>query len=237
MGKTYGYARVSTENQSLERQVKNIFKCNAGATIYMEKATGTKIDIRTEFNKLLKKVKAGDTIIFDSVSRMSRNADQGFELYEELFNQGIELVFIKEPHINTKTYKKALSNNIGMTGTNIDSILKGINEYLMLLAKEQIRIAFEQAEKEVMDLQQRTKEGMHTKGAAEKIRKARIGKKFETNKSIKAKETIKKHSKKFYGELNDAETMKLVGCSKATFYKYCKEIIEEIKGGGKLVWK
>lgn len=53
---------------------------------------------RPEWNKLYKKAKAGDTIIFDSVSRMSRNADEGFCLYEELYNKGIELVFLKEPH-------------------------------------------------------------------------------------------------------------------------------------------
>ncbi len=37
---------------------------------------------------------------------MSRNADEGFCLYEELYHKGIELVFLKEPHINTSTYKK-----------------------------------------------------------------------------------------------------------------------------------
>lgn len=49
-----------------------------------------------------------------------------------------------------------------MTNTNVDIILEGINKYLLLLAKEQIRIAFEQAEKEVLDLHQRTSEGIKT---------------------------------------------------------------------------
>ena len=39
---------------------------------------------------------------------MSRNAEEGFRVYEELFNKGIELIFIKEPHINTSTYKEAI---------------------------------------------------------------------------------------------------------------------------------
>jgi len=85
--------------------------------------------------KILKQVVPGDTIAFDSVSRMSRNAEEGFELYEKLFYDGVELVFLKEPHINTATYKKALENNIQMTGTNVDYILEGINKYLMALAK------------------------------------------------------------------------------------------------------
>ena len=48
---------------------------------------------------------------------MSRNAEEGFQLYEELFNLGIDLVFLKEQHINTDTYKKALENNVQLTGT------------------------------------------------------------------------------------------------------------------------
>ena len=78
---------------------------------------------------------------------MSRNAETGFQIYQELYDKGVELVFLKEPHINTATYKKALSNNIELTGTKTDIILKAINEYLMDLAKEQIIIAFEQSER------------------------------------------------------------------------------------------
>ena len=48
----------------------------------------------------------GDTVVFDSVSRMSRNAEEGFSLYEDLYNKGIQLVFLKEHHIDTKTYKR-----------------------------------------------------------------------------------------------------------------------------------
>ena len=110
----------------------------------------------------LKKLNAGDTIIFDSVSRMSRDAEEGFTMYEDLFSKGINLVFLKEPHINTETYKSALQGGIPTTGTDIDCILEGINKYLLLLAKEQIRLAFEQSEKEVQDLRQRIKEGMQT---------------------------------------------------------------------------
>ena len=103
-----------------------------------------------------------DTVVFDSVSRMSRNAEEGFALYEDLYHKGLRLVFLKEHHIDTETYKKALSGSIAMTGTNVDFILKGINEYLMALAKEQIKLAFEQSEKEAADLHQRTREGLLT---------------------------------------------------------------------------
>ena len=90
------------------------------AKIITEVYTGTKIQGRKELDKLLKIVLSGDTIIFDSVSRMSRDAEEGFLLYQELFLRGINLIFIKEPHINTDTYKNALQQQISMTGTTVD---------------------------------------------------------------------------------------------------------------------
>ena len=60
-----------------------------------------KTDDRPQFQRLLKKVKVGDTIVYDEVSRMSRNAEEGYRDYQELYKKEIELVFIKEPQINT----------------------------------------------------------------------------------------------------------------------------------------
>ena len=111
MSKIYGYCWVSSPKQNIDRQIRNIKAKYEDAIILKETFTGTKVEGRKEFQKLLNKIKEGDTIVFDSVSRMSRNSDEGFELYERLFNQGVELVFLNEPHINTATYKKALVSN------------------------------------------------------------------------------------------------------------------------------
>lgn len=223
--KVYGYCRISTKKQNIERQERNIKEEYPEAIIVKEEYTGTKIDGRKEFNKLLKVVKENDTIVFDSVSRFSRNAEEGFQLYKELFNKGVELIFLKEPHINTTTYKKAISNNIKMTGTAVDSILKGINEYLMILAEEQIKLAFDQSEKEVKDLQQRTKEGLLTAKLNGKQVGNVKGTKLTTKKSLKAKEEIKKYSKDFDGYLNDVEVIKIIGISRNSYYKYKKELV------------
>lgn len=227
--KVYGYCRISTKKQNIERQERNIKEEYPGAIIIKEEYTGTKIDGRKEFNKLLKNVKENDTIVFDSVSRFSRNAEEGFKLYKELFNKDVELIFLKEQHINTTTYKKAISNNIKMTGTAVDSILKGINEYLMTLAEEQIKLAFMQSEKEVKDLRQRTKEGLLTAKLNGKQVGNVKGTKLTTKKSLKAKEEIKKYSKDFNGYLNDVEVIKLIGISRNSYYKYKRELIEEVK--------
>lgn len=229
--KRYGYCRISTKMQSLSRQVRNIKTEYEDAIIITEAFTGTKLD-RPEWNKLYKKIKPGDSIIFDSVSRMSRNAEDGFNLYQELFNKDIELIFLKEPHINTGTYKKALENNIELTGTAVDYILEGINKYLMSLAKEQIKLAFEQSEKEVIDLQQRTREGIETARLNGKQIGQKPGVKLTTKKSIEAKKEILKHSKDFNGSLNDVECMKLTRLSRNSYYKYKRELKEELNWQG-----
>lgn len=221
----YGYCRISQKKQSIERQIRNIKAEYPEAIIIQEAYTGTKID-RPEWNKLYSKTKAGDTIIFDSVSRMSRNADEGFTSYESLFNRGVNLIFLKEPHINTDTYKKSLAGLVSMTNTNVDFILEGVNKYLLSLAKEQIKLAFEQAEKEVEDLHQRTKEGLETARLAGKQIGKKKGDTWETKKSKQTKEIIKKHSKDFNGTLSDVDVIKLADISRKSYYKYKKELKE-----------
>ena len=228
MGKIYSYNRISTSKQSIDRQIRNAKALYPNAIIVEEVFTGTKIYNRPKWNDLIKKVKAGDTIVFDSVSRMSRNAEEGFATYKELFDKGIELVFIKEPHINTETYKKALTGGIELTGTMVDSILEGINKYLLALAEQQIKLAFEQSENEVKDLQQRTKEGIETARLNGKQIGLEKGTKLTTKKSIEAKDQIIKYSKDFKGTLKDTDVIKLVGISRNSYYKYKKELVEEL---------
>lgn len=220
----YGYCRVSTPTQNIERQVRNIVAAYPDAEIVKEIYTGTTFQGREKLEKLLKKVKRDDTIIFDSVSRMSRSADDGFALYEALFNRGVNLVFLKEPHISTETYKKALAAKVGLTGDKVDFILEGVNRYLMELAKEQIRLAFEQAQKEVDDLRQRTREGMVTaKMNGKQIGQAK-GAKLHTKKADAAKKAIQQYSKDFGGSLSDKDVMVFAKVSPNTYYKYKSEL-------------
>ena len=222
--KKYGYCRISRKTQNIERQVRNIKAVYPDAVIIKEIYTGTKYQGRKEFEKLIQHVMPEDMIIYDSVSRMSRNANEGFEIYQELYQRGVTLVFLKEPHINTEVYKQAMENSVALTGSNVDFILKGINRYLLELAKEQIYIAFEQAEKEVEDLRQRTREGIETARMNGKQIGQLKGKKYHTKKFEEAKEIIMKHNKSFGGTLTDEETWNLAKVSKKTFYKYKKEL-------------
>jgi DNA invertase Pin-like site-specific DNA recombinase len=229
----YAYVRVSTPRQSIERQVRNIKQLYPNAYVIKEYYTGTKLDGRKEWNKLYNLVKQevannNITIVFDSVSRMSRNADEGFNLYQELFELGINLIFLKEPHINTETYNKALNVDIKMTGTNADILLKAVKEYLMELAKEQIKIAFEQSEKEVNDLHQRVSEGLKIAKLNGKQIGRVTGNKYTTKKEISCKEIILKNSKDFNGTNSDEEVIRICRISRGSYYKYKRELKDKL---------
>lgn len=222
MSNLYGVARISTGKQNIDRQIRNILAQYPTAKIIKETYTGTKLEGRKDFENLLKILQTGDKLVFDSVSRMSRNSKEGCDLYEQLFNKGIVIEFLKEPHINTEVYKQAMQSQIDIklnTGNKatdelMNTIIEALNKYSLELAKEQIKIAFEQAEKEVQDLHQRTREGILTAKLNGKQIGRATGTKVETKKAKATKEIIIKHSRDFDGELNDIECMKLAGVTK-----------------------
>jgi DNA invertase Pin-like site-specific DNA recombinase len=219
----YGYARISRKEQSIDRQVRNIKKEYPDALIIQEAYTGTKID-RPEWSKLYNKVRTGDTIIFDSVSRMSRNADEGIATYFALYEKGVQLIFLKEHYIDTAVYAENMKDKIELQGTDEDEIFKGLNNYFRKLAERQIRIAFEQSEKEVQDLHQRTKEGIETARLNGKQIGQKPGNRLVIKKEAPAKEIIQSLNKSFGGNLSDSQCIQLAGISRNTFYKYKKEI-------------
>lgn len=220
---TYGYCRISRKEQSIDRQVRNIKKEYPDALIVKEAYTGTKMD-RPEWCKILRKIKSGDTVVFDSVSRMSRNADEGVEVYFELYEKDIQLVFLKEHYIDTAVYAENMRDKIELQGTDEDEIFKGLNSYFRKLAARQIRIAFEQAEKEVRDLRQRTREGIETARLNGRQIGQKPGNRLNVKKEAPAKEKILKYSRDFNGSLPDLECLRLVGVSRNTYYKYKREL-------------
>ena len=227
----YGYARVSTTHQKIARQITNILAVYPKATIIREFYTGT-TQSRPHWERFIDQVKKDDTIVFDSVSRMARNSAEGYQDYKILYKRGVHLVFLNEPLINTSvldaTKDKLLNINIETGNDAVDSFFKGnielINNFIMALAEEQIKAAFDQAEKEVVDLHSRISQGIReAKKNGTKIGLAK-GTVLTTRKSIDCKTVIKKFSKDFGGPLDDPEVIKLCGCSRNSYYKYKKEI-------------
>ncbi|MFR7762313.1 MAG: recombinase family protein [Eubacterium sp.] len=230
----YGYIRISTPKQNIDRQITNLRKNYPTITkIYIDKCTGRNM-ARPEWNKLMKIIKEGDCIVFDEVSRMSRNAEEGFDTYKELFEKGITLIFLKEPHINTDSYKKAMKGALnvsvdsGDTATDslVQDILNAINKFMYIKLEQDIYDAFAEAQREVDYLSQRTKEGMREAKSKGRIAGRRAGATVVTKKSISSKKNILKYNRDFFGTLNDREVMKIIGISKTSYYKYKHDLKE-----------
>ncbi len=226
----YAYCRVSTQHQKIARQITNITAIYPNATIIREFFTGTTQN-RPQWEKFIPQVKKDDTIVFDSVSRMSRNAEEGFKDYKMLYERGVHLIFLNEPLINTSVFDSTRNNllNIDITTGNaaVDTFFKGnielINNFMMALAEEQIKAAFDQSEKEVTDLHSRISQGIReAKKNGTQIGLTK-GTSLTTKKSLDCIAIIRKHSKDFGGTLEDPDVMKLCGCSRNSYYKYKKE--------------
>lgn len=227
----YGYVRVSTQQQKTQRQADNIKAFNPDAIIYEEKQSGKYIENRAVFKKLLDKLKAGDTIIFDEVSRMSRNAEEGYNLYMKLMEQDINLVFLKERHIDTEEYKRRTQNHIARISSSNDKLDNLINGILGLIEdferenlKDNIRLAFEQAENERLFLIKRVTEGKLRSEKHQGRPKGSLN--IKTDKADNIKKIIREQSKDFEGRFSDAKIMKeyLTGVARNTYYKYKKEL-------------
>ncbi len=242
--KKYCYLRVSTPKQNVQRQIDNIkaYLKGESAIQFEDKYTGTTLS-RPEFDKLVKAVDKdiakGDniTIIFDSVSRMSRNASEGIEQYFAWYNRGVELVFLNERYIDTTVFKAAMQKQIASvsetwdkpTDRFINSIITALEDYQKDLAIKQIELAFEQSQKEVDNLRKRTSQGMAAKGAGDKIREARTGHKFVTIKNYKLRIAILKELKMFGGFINHTQFAKQYDISRMTLYRYLEVIIKDME--------
>lgn len=96
----FGYARVSTEQQNLDRQLDALKKYGVDM-IYNEKMTGTKRD-RPELEKMLDRMTEGDTVVVESLSRLGRSTKDLIGLTELFQSKGVHLVSLKES-IDTST--------------------------------------------------------------------------------------------------------------------------------------
>lgn len=96
----FGYARVSSQDQELARQIDALEKYGVDE-IFTKKMTGTKAN-RPELNRLKDKVRPGDTVVIESLSRLGRSTKDLLSLIEDWDHQGVKLVSLKEA-IDTTT--------------------------------------------------------------------------------------------------------------------------------------
>ncbi len=119
----FGYARVSTDAQCLDRQI-DILKSYDVDEIILEKMTGTKIN-RPELTRLKDKLRSGDTVVVESLSRISRSSKDLLGLIEYFNSKSIILISVKE--------KVDIST---ATGRMLVTILSALCEFERDLIKE-----------------------------------------------------------------------------------------------------
>lgn len=125
----FGYARVSTEHQNLDRQL-DALKQYGVDLIYNEKMTGTKRN-RPELSKLLDRVTVGDTVVVESLSRLGRSTKDLIELTELFQSKGVNLISLKESiDTNTSTGKLLLTFMSAIAQFERDTIAERTREGL-----------------------------------------------------------------------------------------------------------
>lgn len=111
-----GYARVSTENQNLERQIDALHQYGVDE-LYAEKMTGTKAN-RPELDKVRLRMREGDSVVVESLSRLGRSTRDLLILLDEFDKKGVQLISLKES-IDTAT----------PTGKLLVTVLSAISQF------------------------------------------------------------------------------------------------------------
>lgn len=112
-----GYARVSTKDQNLARQLKALNEAGCDV-IFQEKLTGKNTD-RLQYQAMMDAVKEGDTIIISELTRIARSTSDLFKIMEQLESKGVMLKSLKETWLDTTT----------ATGRLLFTIMAGISQF------------------------------------------------------------------------------------------------------------
>ncbi|PRZ12670.1 DNA invertase Pin-like site-specific DNA recombinase [Laceyella sacchari] len=126
----YGYARVSTKDQSLDVQVEQL-RAYGVDDVVMEKVSGRSVDHRTGFKSLLGRVKKGDTIVVTKLDRFARSTKDALETIEYLNDKGVGLVILNFGGMNVDTTTP--------TGKLMITMFSAVAEFELGIIKERQR--------------------------------------------------------------------------------------------------
>lgn len=193
---TYAYIRVSTKQQKINRQYEEIKQYNiSDKFIFIDKESGKDFD-RTNYQKLIKKLKKDDLLIIKSIDRLGRNYHMIMDEWTKITKTiGADILVIDMPLLDTRTKGENL------VGKFISDIVLQVLSFV--------------AENERVNIKQRQAEGIRI--AKEK------GVKFGRPKIILSESMIKILDKYINKELNNIEATKLIGVSHGTFFRLIKE--------------
>ena len=193
----YGYVRVSTKEQNIDRQMSALSLENIPQNqIFIDRASGKDFD-RTEYQKLLTVLQADDEIVIKSIDRLGRNYDDILEQWQLLTKtKKVHISVLDFPLLNTKNTSDTITDKL------ISDLVLQVLSYVSQMEREQIK--------------QRQLEG---------IREAqKRGKQFgrpKLNVPPNFYDLAKKHRQK---EITVREGAEILGVSKSTFHNWLKKL-------------
>jgi DNA invertase Pin-like site-specific DNA recombinase len=202
--KKFGYVRVSSKDQNEERQIQNMKDLGIeDRDIFIDKESGKNME-RENYQMLKHLVRTGDTIVFDSLTRLGRNMNDTLEEFRYYEKHKVNLQFIKEPYIN-----------VNYTGESTNDVIQSA------IQKATLTILSAFAEKERIDIKQRQAEGI---ALARKQGKHLGRPPVEiTEKFIEAYKEWKS------GSITAVGAMKKYDIKRSSFYKLAKQYEERMK--------
>lgn len=129
----YGYARVSTKEQHEERQLIALTGFGiAESAIFVDKQSGKDFE-RTQYRRLMRKLKDGDTLVVKSIDRLGRNYEEILEQWRVITKEKrAAIVVLDMPLLDTR-------QNRDLTGTLIADIVLQLLSYVAQTEREFIR--------------------------------------------------------------------------------------------------
>lgn len=207
----FAYIRVSSKDQNEARQLDTMQAQGVDAkNVFIDKASGKDTN-RAEYQRMKDKLREGDTVVFDSISRMSRNMDATKKEYAWFIENGISLEFVKEPILNTK-----------VDGTQ-DVMQRAISDIILTLLA-----TF--AEVERNDIRSRQAEGI----ASAKRRGQRLGRPTIGYSTLSNEQRVlfdEQYRRWKDGKQTAVQAFTNAGLTKSTFYKIVTEY-ESLAGVG-----
>jgi len=196
----YGYVRVSTKEQNEDRQLIAFKECGRKIDkIFMDKQSGKDFK-RTEYQKMIKKIKSGDVLIIKSIDRLGRNYSEIIEEWRKITKvKGADIIVLDMPILDT-------TQNKDLLGTLISDLVLQLLSYV--------------AENERLNIRQRQAEEI----AAAKSKGIRFGRKQQYN-PIDYIEVYKKTAKK---EISVKQAISIMKVSESTYYRI-KRKLEKFK--------
>ena len=122
-----GYARVSTIDQNLDRQIENLYSFGA-EKIFTEKQSGKSIENRPIFQEVLNFLRMGDRLIIESIDRLGRNYDEIIQTVNYLKDKEVQLMITSLPMMN-----EVIGNPL------LDKFMKDLIVQILAMVSEQER--------------------------------------------------------------------------------------------------